>query len=118
MDAAEKHSPQVELAQQMALLLGAVEGVVAVVLGGSQARGEAHPDSDLDLGIYYRPGGPPSIQALRDVARRLDDGHSEDAVTDFGEWGTWINGGAWLLIGGKKLDWMYRDLTRVDDSIT
>jgi len=87
------------------------------VLGGSRARGEAHPDSDLDLGIYYRPDDPPSIEALRDVARRLDDRHAGEAVTDFGEWGPWINGGAWLRIEGQKVDWLYRDLIRVEESI-
>jgi len=32
-----------------------VEGVVGVLLGGSRARGTHHPDSDVDLGVYYRP---------------------------------------------------------------
>jgi predicted nucleotidyltransferase len=106
-----------ELAQQMATLLGSIKGVVAVVLGGSRARGEAHPSSDLDLGIYYHPGHPPSIEALREVAHRLDDRHTSDAVTDLGEWEPWINGGAWLRIEGQKVDWLYRDLTQVAESI-
>ena len=31
------------------------DGVVAVALGGSGARGTHRPDSDVDLGLYYRP---------------------------------------------------------------
>ena len=36
--------------------LVAVGGVVGVVLGGSRARGTHRPDSDYDLGLYYRGG--------------------------------------------------------------
>ena len=58
-------SYQVELAEYVALRLGHIEGVVAVALGGSLARHEAHPDSDVDLGIYYRPDSPSSVENLR-----------------------------------------------------
>ena len=75
------------VAQKVADELIAVEGVVAVVLGGSRGRGDAHPDSDIDLGIYYHPDQPPSLQTLRDLAARLDYRHGGDLVTDFGEWG-------------------------------
>jgi predicted nucleotidyltransferase len=74
--------------------------VVAVALGGSWARDEAHPDSDVDLGIYYRGRDRPEIEALRDLARELDDSRPRDPVTDFGGWGPWIDGGGWLVIGG------------------
>lgn len=36
------------------LRLGALPGIRAVVLGGSRARGTHRPDSDWDLGLYYR----------------------------------------------------------------
>ncbi len=39
----------------MAERLTQVGGVVGVVLGGSRARGEHVPESDVDLGLYYRP---------------------------------------------------------------
>jgi hypothetical protein len=94
--------------------LGGIEGVVAVALGGSWARGEAHPDSDVDLGIYYRGRDRPEIDALRQLARELDDRHPRDPVTDFGGWGSWIDGGGWLVIGGRRVDWLYRDLDRVE----
>jgi predicted nucleotidyltransferase len=54
----------VKLAQRIAARLGEIEGVVAVALGGSWARGEAHTGSDVDLGIYYRSEYRPSIEEL------------------------------------------------------
>ncbi|RVX41729.1 nucleotidyltransferase-like protein [Nonomuraea polychroma] len=38
----------------VAARLAGVPGVAAVVLGGSRARGTHRPDSDIDLGLYYR----------------------------------------------------------------
>jgi predicted nucleotidyltransferase len=32
-----------------------VPGIVGVMLGGSRARDDFAPDSDYDLGLYYRP---------------------------------------------------------------
>lgn len=104
----------VELAERVAACLGAVEGVVAVVLGGSWARGNARPNSDIDLGIYYDPAQPPSIGELRDLARRMDDRHAENLVTELGGWGPWIDGGGWLEIEGRRVDWIYRDLALVN----
>ncbi len=106
-----------EIAERIAARLGQIEGVVAVTLGGSWARGEAHPDSDIDLGIYYDPDRPPSIEDLRQLACKLDDRHLPNLVTDFGEWGPWINGGGWLHIEGKRVDWLYRDLVWVKRTI-
>jgi predicted nucleotidyltransferase len=112
-----EYSAPLQLAQRVADLLGSIPGVVAVVLGGSWARGHGRRDSDLDLGIYYHVETSPSVEALRVVAHELDDHHAGDAVTDFGEWGPWINGGAWLRIEGTRVDWLYRDLARVADCI-
>jgi predicted nucleotidyltransferase len=106
-----------ELCDRVAARLGQIEGVTAVVLGGSWARGDAHPDSDLDLGIYYDPASPPSFDALRLLACDLDDRHLPDLVTDLGEWGPWINGGGWLQIEDRRVDWLYRDLARVSHVI-
>jgi nucleotidyltransferase-like protein len=91
----------------------AIDGVVAVVLGGSRARGGAAPESDWDLGLYYDPARPPAREALNALAAELDDAHPTGAVTAFGEWGPWVNGGAWLTIGGAPVDWLFRDLARV-----
>lgn len=72
----------------------------------------------MDLGIYYRPERRPSLAALRELARELDDRHVPDLVTDFGEWGPWIDGGGWLRIEGRRVDWLYRDLDLVSREIS
>jgi hypothetical protein len=97
----------------IAARLAAEPGLVAVVLGGSQARDTATPDSDVDLGLYYDPASPPPRERLNALARELDDRHPTDAVTAFGEWGPWINGGAWLTIEGQRVDWLFKDLARI-----
>jgi hypothetical protein len=94
--------------------LAEVPGVVAVMLGGSRARGAEHPDSDVDLGLYYRP--PLDVGRLQLLAATLGQARSgADAprVTRPGEWGPWVDGGGWLAIGGVAVDWIYRDLDRV-----
>jgi predicted nucleotidyltransferase len=105
------------VAESVALRLGEIERVVAVALGGSCARGTAEKDSDLDLGIYYRSSKPPSVELFRRLACDLQTEGSPAEVTDFGEWGPWVNGGAWLRIHGLKVDWLYRDLERVSKVI-
>jgi Nucleotidyltransferase domain len=89
-----------------------VEGLSAIVLGGSRGRGTAGPTSDYDIGLYYEPDAPLDVEALRlAVAPLVDDPSS--TVTSIGEWGPWINGGGWLTIGGIEVDLLYRDLGRV-----
>ena len=103
----------VELAQRIAARLGEVEGVVAVALGGSWARGEARSGSDVDLGIYYRDEHRPSIEELHRLAQELGYRYSTVPITNFGGWGPWINGGAWLQVEGTPVDWLYRELGQV-----
>lgn len=90
--------------------LAQVPGIVGVVLGGSRARGTHRPDSDVDLGLYYR--GTFDVAALRTLARAVAGPEAE--VTDRGGWGPWVDGGGWLHIGGVAVDWLYRDLGRVE----
>ena len=45
-----------------------VRGVTGVLLGGSRARGEHTPESDFDLGIYYRRAL--DIDAIEDLAAK------------------------------------------------
>ncbi|MFC7242139.1 nucleotidyltransferase domain-containing protein [Catellatospora aurea] len=92
----------------LAKRLVAVPGVVAVVLGGSRARGEHRPDSDTDLGLYYR--GPLDVAALRALAAEVATAHD---VHRPGDWGPWVDGGGWLTVDGQAVDWIYRDLDRV-----
>lgn len=103
----------IRLAEDIAGRLGEVPGVAAVALGGSWARGEAHPDSDVDLGLYYRPDDPPAIGDLRRLAQDLDDRSLPDLATGIGAWGPWINGGGWLRVAGRPVDWLYRDAGKV-----
>lgn len=102
------HARLHELAQRVT----AVPGVVGVALGGSRARGDHGPDSDVDLGLYYRP--PLDVVALRALAHEVTGVHVE--VTEPGAWGPWVDGGAWLSIDGTAVDWIYRDLDRVRSS--
>lgn len=86
----------------------AVGGVVGVMLGGSRARGVHHPDSDVDLGVYYRP--PLDVDGLAALAREVAG--PDATVTRPGDWGPWVDGGAWLSIDGVAVDWVYRDVDR------
>ena len=89
-----------------------VEGVVGVVLGGSRARGDHTADSDVDLGIYYR--GDLNTAGLGAIARDVAGPDAE--VTERGEWGPWVDGGGWLVIGDVHMDWIYRDVDRVREA--
>jgi hypothetical protein len=44
-------------------------------------------------------------------------GAASSSVTAIGEWGPWINGGAWLTVEGKRVGLLYRDLGKVRDVI-
>jgi hypothetical protein len=57
------------VAPAVARRLADVRGVVAVVLGGSWARGAATPTSDVDPDIYDRRETRPDVAALRRLAR-------------------------------------------------
>lgn len=105
------------LASGIAGRLASVEGVVAVVLGGSSARGSADELSDIDLGLYYRRDRPPDLGALATVVRDLDDRHEDGLVTALGKWGPWVNGGGWLQVGGRRVDVLYREVERVTEVI-
>ncbi|MCK2216151.1 nucleotidyltransferase domain-containing protein [Actinomadura sp. ATCC 31491] len=95
--------------RELAGRLAAVPGVAAVVLGGSRARGTHRPDSDTDLGLYYRH--PLDTARLRALAREVTGEPAE--VTEPGGWGPWVDGGGWLTVRGLRVDWIYRDLDRV-----
>ena len=90
--------------EYLAAQLAAIPGVVAVTLGGSRAVGTAVEGSDWDFGLYYRGSlDPADVVALGWPGR----------VFAPGEWGRIVNGGAWLTIGGTKVDLIYRDLDEV-----
>ena len=108
---------QLELVSSLAKQLGAIRGMKAVVLGGSHARGRAQPESDIDLGLLYSEAAPFSIQNIRELAEAVND-TAGPVVTDLYGWGPWVNGGAWLTIGGQRVDFVYRSLEHVERLIT
>jgi len=90
--------------EHLAERLAAIPNVVAVTLGGSRATGAAGDDSDWDFGLYYRDSiDPAQISALGWAGR----------VFAPGDWGTIVNGGAWLEVDGAKVDLIYRNLDEV-----
>lgn len=97
--------------------LQAIEGIVAIALGGSRARGNHTAKSDVDLGLYYQPENPPNLLALNRLASELDDSHRTNLITPVGEWGKWINGGGWLKVKGIPVDFLYRDVAQVSQVI-
>jgi predicted nucleotidyltransferase len=97
-------APVAALARELASL----DGVVGVVLGGSRAGGTHRPDSDWDLGLYYRSSQRPFDPA---GARRL--GH-QGHVSELGEWGPVVNGGGWLTVAGLPVDVLFRDLDTIE----
>lgn len=104
---------QRELVSSLAKRLGAICGVRVVVLGGSHARGRAQPGSDIDLGLFYSDAAPFSIQSVRDLAEDVND-TAGPVVSDFYGWGQWVNGGAWLTIGGQRVDFIYRSFEHLE----
>ncbi len=90
--------------------------VEGAALGGSRARGTHTERSDIDIGVYYRPGTL-DMDALNLLAARLDDGHRTGLVTPPGSWGPWVNGGGWLTVGGCHVDLILRDVGRVEQAV-
>lgn len=99
--------------QSVADKLSSLPYIEAIVLGGSRARGTHSEDSDIDIGIYYRPELF-DIQAINGLASELDDEHRSNLVVPPGAWGAWVNGGGWLVINGYHVDFILRDINRVE----
>ncbi|RJF71168.1 nucleotidyltransferase domain-containing protein [Deinococcus cavernae] len=102
------------LAHELAAQLAHLPGVLGVALGGSYATGTATPESDLDLSLAYQ--GSFDLAALNALCQRLDDSGMAQA-SPIGGWGPWVDGGAWLTVRGQRVDFIYRDLGRVQQSV-
>lgn len=106
-----------EVIQTAVEQLQKVDGIAAIVLGGSRACGTETPESDIDIGVYYLAEQPIDLAALEKAAESLDDQHRRGLITPIGGWGPWINGGGWLSSGGFPLDVLYRDAAKVSGII-
>jgi predicted nucleotidyltransferase len=105
-----------QLVEQVAEGLSRASNVAAVVLGGSYASGTAREDSDIDLGIYYYEDSPFSVRDIRGIADSIST-KGEPVVTEFYEWGPWVNGGAWIETDVGKVDFLYRNANQVERTI-
>ncbi|WP_338695443.1 nucleotidyltransferase domain-containing protein [Streptomyces sp. Q6] len=92
--------------------LAALPGVRAVSLGGSRAQGTHTDASDWDTAVYYRGSeGEFAPRDLRDVGW-------EGEFSEIGGWGGGVfNGGAWLVVDGRRVDVHYRDLDVVEHEL-
>ncbi|MFI7007912.1 nucleotidyltransferase domain-containing protein [Streptomyces sp. NPDC050145] len=89
--------------------LASLPHVHAVALGGSRAQGTHKESSDWDLAVYYRGAFDP--QDLRDLGW-------EGEASEIGGWGGGVfNGGAWLVVDGRRVDVHYRDLDEVEHEV-
>jgi len=86
-------------------------GLVGVTLGGSRSRGDHVAGSDWDLGLYYR-----GSYAAADLTRLASQwSETPVAIGEPGTWGPWVDAGGWLTVRGEPVDWILRDLDRVEE---
>lgn len=104
------------LLEQLVDQLSQIEGVQAIVLGGSYASGTHHEASDMDIGLYYSEERPFSIDEIRRVAEGVSIREAV-TVTGFYEWGAWVNGGAWVHTPQGKVDFLYRNLEQIQRTL-
>jgi len=106
--------PPEGLVERVLSELAGLPAVRAVALVGSFARGTARLDSDVDFGLFYEESAPPNPADVRSLAKRLHDAQEgEPVVTATYTWGPFVNGGAWLVVGGRRVDLLYRNLDQV-----
>ena len=105
---------QDQVVERVVARLRTIEGIAGLVLGGSRARGQAPAHADVDIGVYYRACRRPDSAVMRVAVDELDDRGEPDGFGEYGEWGPWVNGGAWLVVGGLKTDLLFRELDRVE----
>lgn len=94
-----------------------IKGVDALVLGGSRSRGEADVESDTDIGLYYNAAI--DFEELENAIKVIMDETrlSDKVLYRPGEWGPWVNGGAWVTVHGEPYDIILRETSRVEEII-
>jgi hypothetical protein len=102
--------------RQLVEKLSTIPGMRAIVLGGSYASGTHHEKSDMDVGLYYDEARPFSIAQIQSIAGEIS-AVGMPTVTRFYEWGAWVNGGAWIHTPAGKVDFLYRNLDQVRQTI-
>ena len=105
-----------DIVRKVVDLLKDTRGLEAIVLGGSRARGTHGPDSDFDIGLYYDKDNI-DFSLLEAKAQELDQEHRENLLARPGEWGKWQNGGCWITIDDLPVDFIMRDVCRVQAAI-
>lgn len=103
------------LLKELVSELAHVPGIAAVVLGGSYASGTQREGSDMDIGLYYPAEAPFAIDMITKVAENI--AVQPPTVTGFYEWGQWVNGGAWIQTRTGKVDFLYRNIQQVEQTI-
>ena len=98
-------SSEPDFLDHVADALERVPGVEGVALGGSQAQGTQHPDSDWDISVYYRSGFDP--ESIRELGW-------PGQLSAIGGWGPIFNGGGKLAVDDQQIDIHYRDLGLVE----
>jgi predicted nucleotidyltransferase len=89
-----------------------IDGVKAIVLGGSYAVGLATENSDLDIGIYYSEQSHLDIEKIKTIANKFSN-NDQPTVTGFYEWGPWVNGGAWINTAKGEVDLLYKNIDQI-----
>ena len=112
------HIPEAKraLLERLVGHLSGIPGMAAVALGGSYASRTQHAGSDMDIGLYYHETEPFSIADIRRAAESISADRAP-TVTDFYEWGAWVNGGAWINTAQGKVDFLYRKIEHVQRTI-
>jgi len=105
-----------KLVEDFTAELKSIEGVKAIVLGGSFAVGLATESSDLDIGIYYSEKSPFEIEKIKTIASKFSN-KDLPTVTGFYEWGPWVNGGAWITTANGEVDLLYKNINQIVKTI-
>ena len=68
------------------------------------------------MGLYYVEDAPFAIADIKAIANNIST-QKAPVVTGFYGWGAWVNGGAWIQTEVGKVDFVYRNLDQVQQTI-